>query len=358
MIIATMAACLFIWSHAHAIPPRVISPPIPSEDEGASASADSPTTKDSTKPQDKADEIVIQQIEPVADEERTARKHVPWLGVSTEEASEALSSQLGLDDGVGLVVTYVASNSPAAKAGLKKNDVLVEFESQSLVHPAQLRKLVRAHKEGDEVKIDYYRGGKKETISVTLGKTAAEFGSLQDQSDWQQQLKDLQAQLQNLPIKEAIQAQMKNLHESMSKMKIDQKKVQEEVHRGMAEAQKALQEALRHTTDGTDVAKQVLEELARSGVAVGDDATVTVRSNAKSVKSMVKADDAGTIVLVANPTLHLTAHDKKGKLLFDGEIETSKQRDKVPRDLWERVEPMVEKLEAKGDKDSEPEEDN
>jgi hypothetical protein len=73
---------------------------------------------------------------------------------------------------------------------------------------------------------------------------------------------------------------------------------------------------------------------------------------------MVKADDAGTIVLVANPTLHLTAHDKKGKLLFDGEIETSKQRDKVPRDLWERVEPMVEKLEAKGDKDSQPEEDN
>jgi len=30
-------------------------------------------------------------------------------------------------------------------------------------------------------------------------------------------------------------------------------------------------------------------------------------------------------------------------LLFDGEIETGEQRAKVPPDLWERVEPLIEK---------------
>src|SRR5882724_4363828 len=59
-----------------------------------------------------------------------------WLGVSTSEASETLSSQLNLRPGVGLVINYVASNSPAAKAGLQKNDVLVRLDDQSLVHPA------------------------------------------------------------------------------------------------------------------------------------------------------------------------------------------------------------------------------
>src|SRR5262249_28652298 len=62
------------------------------------------------------------------------RKQVTWLGLATDEASEALISQLRLDPGVGLIVTYVAADSPAAKAGMQKNDVLVECDGQALVH--------------------------------------------------------------------------------------------------------------------------------------------------------------------------------------------------------------------------------
>ncbi|HEX4348794.1 MAG TPA: hypothetical protein VH251_00330, partial [Verrucomicrobiae bacterium] len=47
-----------------------------------------------------------------------------WLGVGAEETSESLTSQLELKPGEGLVVTFVSSNSPAAIAGLRKNDVL------------------------------------------------------------------------------------------------------------------------------------------------------------------------------------------------------------------------------------------
>lgn len=53
------------------------------------------------------------------------------------------------------------------------------------------------------------------------------------------------------------------------------------------------------------------------------------------------------VVTVADPNPRLTAHDKAGKLIFDGEIQTAEQRDKVPRDLWNRVEPLLDKMNSK-----------
>src|SRR5688572_20332695 len=68
--------------------------------------------------------ITIKRLEATEEEgkERT------WLGVGLAEPDEALISQLGLKDGAGLLVTYVAKDSPADKAGLLKNDVLLEME--------------------------------------------------------------------------------------------------------------------------------------------------------------------------------------------------------------------------------------
>jgi hypothetical protein len=64
----------------------------------------------------------------------------------------------------------------------------------------------------------------------------------------------------------------------------------------------------------------------------------------------VKADDTGTYVIVANPGKHLTVHDESGKLTFDGEIETSEQQATVPREIWDKVEPMVNKIRSAKDK--------
>jgi hypothetical protein len=110
-------------------------------------------------------------------------------------------------------------------------------------------------------------------------------------------------------------------------------------------------EALRTTTNQESLrqAQKELEALAKAGVFVANDARVTVRSTDKATKSLVTTDDAGTIVLVANPKLRLTAHDQDGKLLFDGEVETQAQREKVPADLWKKVEPLIEKLSSDDD---------
>src|SRR5580658_6142557 len=103
--------------------------------------------------------------------EKEQSKVVTWLGLAVQESPEVLSAQLGLKSGEGLMVSFIAPDSPAAKAGFQKNDVLDELDAQMLVHPMQLRKLVRMHAEGDAVNLAYYRAGKKLTASVKLGKT-------------------------------------------------------------------------------------------------------------------------------------------------------------------------------------------
>ena len=307
-----------------------------------------------------AQNVAIETIEPDNADAPATHKELAWLGISTREASEDLTSQLDLEPGVGLVVTYVGPESPAAKAGLKKHDVLTQFGDQPLVHPAQLRKLVRVHKPGDEIKLVFYRAGKKQTASVSLSKTEARIGALQDEGGLQDNLQALQDQLRDLHLDEAMKQQMKAMRDSMGKIKVDQRKVQEEIRRSMEQAGRAVQEAL-HSVTNADFAlnpvRKALENLANSNVFVDKNASVTVRSTGKGVKSLVNTDDSGTIILVNQPKLHLTAHDKDGRLIFDGEIETADQRAKGPHDLWERVEPLLEKMEASTLEESEKKEE-
>ncbi|MBI4658138.1 MAG: PDZ domain-containing protein [Verrucomicrobia bacterium] len=313
--------------------------------------------QDSKKKESKQEQIVTKVVVSDGKGEEVERKSLPWLGVSTEEVSDVLTSQLGLDPAVGLVVTYVAPESPAAKSGLQKNDVLVEFESHSLVHPAQLRKLVQSRKEDDTVKLVFYRAGKKQSVSATLGKTTARLGLLGEEHRWQGDLRELERQLRDLPIGEALRdaAKMKGLRDSLGQVRIDREEVQKGIRQSVEQVRKGIQEALRHATNRDMLlgpAAKVLRDLAHGDVEVSKDATVTVNSAGASVKTMVKADDTGTYVIVANPRKRLTVHDKEGNLKFDGEIETSEQQDKVPKEIWEKAKPMVEKL--KGVKDKEP----
>ena len=289
-----------------------------------------------------------------APEEEASPKDIPWLGVTTSEAPEALAAQLDLEAGVGLVITYVAADSPAAEGGLRKNDVLVRLDDQSLVHPAQLRKLVRVRKEGDTVKLAFYRGGKHQNLSIVLSKIKVEPDPWQDgERALKGNLQQLHQQLRDLHLDDAVREQMRILRDSLGNIKIDQKEVQENIREGMEQARKAIHEALRDVTNNDSALsplRKILENLAHSGVIVDDKAHIVVRSSGKNVKSTVKSDDTGTIVLLSNPKLYLTAHDQNGKLLFDGPIESADERAKVPPDLWERVEPLLDKMDANAEK--------
>ena len=82
----------------------------------------------------------------------------PWLGVQTESTKE------------GTVIRAVTPNSPADKAGLKADDILLKFNGKDLVSATALSDLVRQRKAGDEVTLDIQRGDTKITLKLELGK--------------------------------------------------------------------------------------------------------------------------------------------------------------------------------------------
>ena len=92
----------------------------------------------------------------------------PWLGIAMEPVQEVVRAQLPLAPGEGVLIGHVAPESPAAKAGLQQNDILLRFEDQIIVEPVQLRKLIAMKKPGDTVKLAYLRKGERKDASVTL----------------------------------------------------------------------------------------------------------------------------------------------------------------------------------------------
>ena len=78
---------------------------------------------------------------------------------------------------------------------------------------------------------------------------------------------------------------------------------------------------------------------------------MTVTKDGAVVKTIVKSDEAGVIVIVASPKKHLTAHGKDGQLLFDGEIESQEGQRKVPSELWDKVKPLLQEIKPTEDAD-------
>ena len=95
---------------------------------------------------------------------------VTYLGVQISPIDPVVTSQLGLQKGIGLTVNHVAEDSPAGKAGLEKFDILKLLDDQILIHPQQLRVLVRSKEEGDTITLTILRKGSELKLEATLVK--------------------------------------------------------------------------------------------------------------------------------------------------------------------------------------------
>ncbi len=92
----------------------------------------------------------------------------PQLGVRLEEVDKDVVARLKLKEEKGALVTEVLDNSAAAKAGLKKDDVILRFQGESVLTAAQLSRLVRDVPSGRKVDIDLFRAGAPLKVTATL----------------------------------------------------------------------------------------------------------------------------------------------------------------------------------------------
>lgn len=113
----------------------------------------------------------------------------PWLGVGTDEIGDDVRSLLPEGVAGGLIVRHVDEDSPAAKAGIQVNDILLKLDDQILLNATQFRQLVQMRKEGEKAAISGLRKGKevkfdaspvmKEQSDEDSGVKVIRFGGLQ-----------------------------------------------------------------------------------------------------------------------------------------------------------------------------------
>ena len=89
-----------------------------------------------------------------------------WIGVSIDEVDDTLREHLKLTEKVGLVVSDVLKDSPAAKVGLEKNDVLLGADDKPLKAPDDLVKAVQATKGEATLRVRLRRAGDEREIAV------------------------------------------------------------------------------------------------------------------------------------------------------------------------------------------------
>jgi C-terminal processing protease CtpA/Prc len=98
-----------------------------------------------------------------------------WLGVEIGEVTAEKAKDLKLTAQRGVVVMDVEPDGPAAKAGLKENDVITQYDGQVVEGTVQFRRLVRETPTGRTVALAISRNGATQNVSVELGERSAFF---------------------------------------------------------------------------------------------------------------------------------------------------------------------------------------
>jgi len=93
-----------------------------------------------------------------------------WLGVGVSEVTAAKVKDLKLPAERGVLLGKVVPDSPAAKAGLKENDVITEINGQRVEGTEQFRRMIREIPTGRTAQVTVWRDGRAQTLNVTIGK--------------------------------------------------------------------------------------------------------------------------------------------------------------------------------------------
>ncbi|MET0606109.1 MAG: trypsin-like peptidase domain-containing protein [Beijerinckiaceae bacterium] len=97
-----------------------------------------------------------------------------FIGVNSQPVSTDLADALGLADSKGALIASVTEDSPAAKAGLRKGDLIIAVDGDKVSDPRDLARKIGGLKPGQKTSLKLLRKGAETTVSLELGKRPAE----------------------------------------------------------------------------------------------------------------------------------------------------------------------------------------
>ncbi|MBC7288442.1 MAG: trypsin-like peptidase domain-containing protein [Armatimonadetes bacterium] len=100
----------------------------------------------------------------------------PWIGLGEMMPnSQGLASYLGLATDRGVVVLSIWADSPAAHAGIRELDVILEVDGKPVSGVSELRDAILAHSIGDTIRLTVQRGQQVLHFSVVAGRIPGAF---------------------------------------------------------------------------------------------------------------------------------------------------------------------------------------
>ncbi len=93
-----------------------------------------------------------------------------FLGVQIRDLDKEMAGELKVKTEEGALVVEVTEKSPAEKAGILENDVIVQFDGRTISDSEDLIKAVRRVAPGKEATVVLDRKGDRKSLKVTVGK--------------------------------------------------------------------------------------------------------------------------------------------------------------------------------------------
>jgi serine protease Do len=114
--------------------------------------------------------IASNQVKQVIDDLRDDGKvERGWLGVAIQGVDEDLAKALRLDKPRGALVSRVEDGSPAQKAGVRRGDVVLDFNGKPIERVGELSRAVAGVDAGTRAEIVVWRDGKQESLRAEIG---------------------------------------------------------------------------------------------------------------------------------------------------------------------------------------------
>jgi len=253
-----------------------------------------------------------------------------FLGVTLENTSSTLTSQLGLKDGQGLIISGVIPHNAAQKAGIQKGDILIRMANQEIFSVRQLSGLMSGYEAGDNVEVVVLRKGREVVLNVTMqerqrGPSSNSGGTAPESYEI-----EVETSSENLGFLENLEINLEQLERELEKIDENADDISKEV-------EKKVKIAVARATEAAAAA------IARS--AIGE-------KIAESRKTMVFESDEGTLMVEVSPEgRHITALNPQGEVIYDGLIDDPEKTDSLPSNVRKQLENLdkrTSELQRKG----------
>lgn len=120
--------------------------------------------------------------------EAPKRKARGYMGVKLVDLNDEDKKDLGVKN--GMKVAEVVEGGPAAKAGLKVDDVITSVDGRAVDSMQELAPIMAAAGPGASVKLDTLRDGKKKTVTVVLAPHPADVETPKEQGKGDEDLRE------------------------------------------------------------------------------------------------------------------------------------------------------------------------